>query len=223
MQFFSKITETISDTSKVVAQKAKDISDLTRLNSQISTEENRINAAFLAIGRRYFEENAGEVSEEYISDFSAINDARAKIRSYQDQISIIKGICTCQNCGTEVSNEAVFCSACGAKLEKPEPKKEEKKEEESKKEEHESEINEAAKVIKQAAKAAKEAAKEATETFKQAMKDGKCSEAEDTATENKEETVDAEAEVSQDSQETVNTAEETVENTADTEEADKNE
>lgn len=218
MQFFSKITETISDTSKVVAQKAKDISDLTRLNSQISTEENRINAAFLAIGRRYFEENAGEVSEEYISDFSAINDARAKIRSYQDQISIIKGICTCQNCGTEVSNEAVFCSTCGAKLEKPEPKKEEKKEEESKKEEHESEINEAAKVIKQAAKAAKEA----TETFKQVMKDVKCSEAEDTATENKEETVDAEAEVSQ---ETVNTVEENVENMDNTasEEADKNE
>ena len=212
MQFFSKITETISDTSKVVAQKAKDISDLTRLNSQISTEENRINAAFLAIGRRYFE----EVSEEYISDFSAINDARAKIRSYQDQISIIKGICTCQNCGAEVSNEAVFCSACGTKVEKPEPKKEEKKDDESKKEDHQSEINDAAKVIKQAAKAAKEAA----ETFKQAMKDGKCSEAEDTATENKEETVDVEAEVSQ---ETVNTVEETVENTDDTEETDKNE
>ena len=216
MQFFSKITETISDTSMVVAQKAKDISDLTRLNSQISTEENRINAAFLAIGRRYFEENAGEVSEEYISDFSAINDARAKIRSYQDQISIIKGICTCQNCGAEVSNEAVFCSACGTKVEKPEPKKEEKKDDESKKEDHQSEINDAAKVIKQAAKAAKEAA----ETFKQAMKDGKCSEAEDTATENKEETVDAEVEVSQ---ETVNTVEETVENTDDTEETDKNE
>ena len=209
MQFFSKITETISDTSKVVAQKAKDISDLTRLNSQISTEENRINAAFLAIGRRYFEENAGEVSEEYISDFSAINDARAKIRSYQDQISIIKGICTCQNCGAEVSNEAVFCSACGTKVEKPEPKKEEKKDDESKKEDHQSEINDAAK-----------AAKEAAETFKQAMKDGKCSEAEDTATENKEETVDVEAEVSQ---ETVNTVEETVENTDDTEETDKNE
>lgn len=125
MQLFSKITETISDTSKVVAQKAKDISDLTRLSTQISTEENRINAAFLAIGRRYFEQNAGEVSEEYISDFSAINEARAKIRSYQDQISVIKGVSTCQNCGAEVSNEAVYCSSCGTKVEKPEPKQKE--------------------------------------------------------------------------------------------------
>lgn len=123
MAFFSKLTETISDTSKVVAQKAKDVAEITKLNNQISNEEDRINAAYIAIGKRFFEENAGEVSEAYISNFSIINDSKAKIRQYQDQIKVIKGVSVCSNCGAEVPMGAAFCNACGSKVEQPKAEK----------------------------------------------------------------------------------------------------
>lgn len=125
MAFFSKLTETLSDTGKVVAQKAKDVAEITKMNGQIATEENRINAAFVAIGKRFFEEAAGEISDEYINDFSVINESRAKIKELQEQIKDIKGVFNCPGCGAEVSTDSAFCSSCGAKIEQPKPEKEE--------------------------------------------------------------------------------------------------
>ncbi len=119
MAFLGKIRETVTDTSKMVAQKAKDMAEVTKLNGQISTEEIKIKEAYLAIGKRYFEENMGEVSDAYINDFTIINEAKARISELQEQIKTIKGVFSCPNCGAEVTTESAFCSSCGAKIEAP--------------------------------------------------------------------------------------------------------
>lgn len=119
MAFLGKIRETVTDTSKMVAQKAKDMAEVTKLNGQISTEESKIKEAYLAIGKRYFEENMGEVSDAYINDFTIINEAKARISELQEQIKTIKGVFSCPNCGAEVTTESSFCSSCGAKIEAP--------------------------------------------------------------------------------------------------------
>lgn len=119
MAFWGKIRETVTDTSKIVAQKAKDVAEVTKLNSQISTEEGKIKEAYLAIGKRYFEENMGEVSDAYINDFTIINEAKARISELQEQIKVIKGVFSCSNCGADVTVDSSFCSACGAKIENP--------------------------------------------------------------------------------------------------------
>lgn len=124
MDLFNKLAETITDTSKVVAQKAKDVAEISKIHSQISVEENRINAAYLSIGKRFYEENAGEVMEAYINDFSVINESKAKIQQLKDQLTQIKGVLNCPSCGAEVPCTAAFCSACGAKIVVPEPKEE---------------------------------------------------------------------------------------------------
>jgi len=119
MAFFGKIKETVSDTSKMVAQKAKDVAEITKLNNQISSEEVKIKDAYFAIGKRYFEETIGEVSDAYINDFTIINEAKAHISELKEQIKTIKGIYACPNCGAEVAIDAAFCSSCGAKMEPP--------------------------------------------------------------------------------------------------------
>ncbi len=119
MAFLGKIRETVTDTSKMVAQKAKDMAEVTKLSGQISSEESKIKEAYLAIGKRYFEENMGEVSDAYINDFTIINEAKARISELQEQIKTIKGVFSCPNCGAEVTTESVFCSSCGAKIEAP--------------------------------------------------------------------------------------------------------
>lgn len=117
MDFFSKLGSKITDTSEKVAQKTKDAVELTKLKSQISTEENRIQAAFLEIGKKFFEKNAGEVSEEFVESFNIINEAKAKIAEISNTIMDIKGTYNCPNCGTEVATTAAFCANCGSKLE----------------------------------------------------------------------------------------------------------
>lgn len=124
MDFFNKLAETITDTSKVVAQKAKDVAEISKITGQISAEESRINAAYLSIGKRFYEENAGEVMEAYIQDFSVINESKAKIRSLKEQLKQLKGVSKCPQCGAEVSANSAFCNFCGAKLIVEEPKEE---------------------------------------------------------------------------------------------------
>ena len=119
MDFFSKLGSKITDTTDKVSQKAKDAVELTKLKSQVSTEEGRIQAAFLEIGKKFFEQNAGEVSEEFVENFNIINEAKAKIAELTATIMDIKGTYNCPNCGTEVATSAAFCANCGTKLEPP--------------------------------------------------------------------------------------------------------
>lgn len=119
MDFFSKLGSKITDTTDKVAQKTKDVVELGKFKSQISAEENRIQTAFLEIGKKFFEKNAGEVGEEFVEDFNIINEARAKIAELSNMIMDIKGTYNCPNCGTEVATDAAFCANCGSKLEPP--------------------------------------------------------------------------------------------------------
>ena len=51
MAFFDKISETLSKGSKTLIDKTKDLTDIAKLNSQISAEENKIRDAYEALGK----------------------------------------------------------------------------------------------------------------------------------------------------------------------------
>ena len=124
MDDINKLVETLTDTGKGVMQKAKDVAEVSKIHNQISVEESRINAAYLSIGKRFYEENAGEVMEAYIQDFSVITESKAKIQSLKEQLKQLKGMYKCPQCGAEVPANSAFCSSCGAKLIVEEPKEE---------------------------------------------------------------------------------------------------
>lgn len=124
MDVINKLVETLTDTGKGVVQKAKDVAEVSKIHNQISVEESRINAAYISIGKRFYEENAGEVMEAYIQDFSIITESKAKIQSLKEQLKQLKGVFKCPQCGAEVPASSAFCSSCGAKLIVEEPKEE---------------------------------------------------------------------------------------------------
>ncbi len=124
MDVINKLVETLTDTGKGVVQKAKDVAEVSKIHNQISIEESRINAAYLSIGKRFYEENAGEVMEAYIQDFSVITESKAKIQNLKEQLKQLKGVFKCPQCGAEVPASSAFCSSCGAKLIVEEPKEE---------------------------------------------------------------------------------------------------
>ncbi len=124
MDVINKLVETLTDTGKGVMQKVKDVAEVSKIHNQISVEESRINAAYLSIGKRFYEENAGEVMEAYIQDFSVITESKAKIQSLKEQLKQLKGMYKCPQCGAEVPANSAFCSSCGAKLIVEEPKEE---------------------------------------------------------------------------------------------------
>ena len=117
MDFFDKVGEAITSTSKDVVKKAKDLAETTNLNVQISSQEKIINTAYTEIGKVYYEEHKNEADELYIAQFDTIKEASDKIAQLKADLTKIKGVKFCASCGTELREDAAFCSGCGAKVE----------------------------------------------------------------------------------------------------------
>jgi predicted nucleic acid-binding Zn ribbon protein len=129
MDFFEKLGETISSKGKQVAQKAKDLTELAKLNGQISTEEEIMKNAYLSIGKMFYEECKENPVGDYATEVEIIKESTEKIKKLEYQVHQLKGIINCPNCGESISVNSYFCSSCGAKLEQEDKTSDENEEE----------------------------------------------------------------------------------------------
>ncbi|SDN52021.1 zinc ribbon domain-containing protein [Acetanaerobacterium elongatum] len=120
-EFLEKMGETISTKSKDVAKKVKDMSDVSKLNSQIADEEGRKNGLFKKIGQLYFEKYKDNESDQFIVEIREIIKAQQQIEEYKKEVNAIKGVTLCPGCGNEVPVSTTFCGKCGAKIPAAEP------------------------------------------------------------------------------------------------------
>ncbi len=116
MGFFDNVTQSVNKLSKKVSDGAKNMTAITKLNSEISQARRDINLNLMAIGKAALAKKDAKY-KEFIEKIDAAN---ALIEKNSTLVKALKGNVICQNCGTECSVEAEFCGKCGAKLEKPE-------------------------------------------------------------------------------------------------------
>ena len=119
MAFFDQLGQKLTQTSQGAVKKTKDMAEVVRLNSAISEETKKIEAAYREIGRLYCEQCTGQDDPVFQTAVAEVRRAETSIREMRDTISHLKGVQACPNCGTELSAGAVFCPNCGAK--QPEP------------------------------------------------------------------------------------------------------
>jgi Zn finger protein HypA/HybF involved in hydrogenase expression len=117
MELFEKIGSKISSGSKDVAKKAKDMTELAKLNSRIHGYEDMIKEAQLQIGKMYFEAYRDNPAPEFMELFQHVINAQAAMEKCREEICAIKGVRACVNCGAEIPNNSTFCPACGTKNE----------------------------------------------------------------------------------------------------------
>ena len=116
MPIFDEIGKRIAQTSQNAAQKAKDLAETARLKGMISTEEKNITSAFQQIGQAYYETFGENPEQLFLRLIADVNNSKANIATYADQINQIKGIVNCLKCGGEVPYSAPFCSSCGSPM-----------------------------------------------------------------------------------------------------------
>lgn len=116
MAFFDNLGKKASETTAKAMQKAKEMSDISKLNSMISDEEQKINNAYYQIGKLYATIHLHDYEEEFSGIIAAIGEAEGNVRSYRQQIQDIKGVVRCTQCGAEVRLGVAFCSSCGASI-----------------------------------------------------------------------------------------------------------
>ena len=113
MAFFEEIGKKITQTGQGAVQKTKSMTETIKLNGLISEEEKKISDFILQIGRVYFEKHENDSEPEFFGFISGIQEARAKMKTYSEQIKQIKGIVKCFKCGGDVTYTAPFCPSCG--------------------------------------------------------------------------------------------------------------
>ncbi|MBQ7956128.1 MAG: hypothetical protein IJ282_10320 [Lachnospiraceae bacterium] len=92
MDFFSKVEETITTKGQAAVDKAKEMAEIARLKSQISTCEEVLKKNYMEIGRIYYE-NFGDTAEElFEKQCRSIKNAQHGIEELEKQIREIKGI-----------------------------------------------------------------------------------------------------------------------------------
>lgn len=117
MEFFEKIGDKISTNGRKVTKKAKELTDVARLNSKINEQEQELKNVYIEIGKAYYEATKQEPSPEFLPLFQSVISIQGAIAGAKEEIAQIKGIRNCINCNAEMANSAVFCPSCGTKNE----------------------------------------------------------------------------------------------------------
>ena len=121
MAFWDNLSQKASENTAKAMQKAKEMSDIAKLNAMISEEETKINNAYYQIGKLYVAMHSQDHEEEFVGMIATLAEAEEKVKSYRQQIQDIKGVVRCPQCGAEVQSGAAFCSSCGTPMPKAQP------------------------------------------------------------------------------------------------------
>ena len=121
MAFWDNFSQKASETTAKAVQRAKEMSDIARINSMISEEETKINNIYYQIGKLYVTIHPHDHEEEFTGMIVSLAEAEEKIKNYRQQIQDIKGVVRCSQCGAEVPSSVAFCSSCGVPMPKIQP------------------------------------------------------------------------------------------------------
>ena len=116
MDFFNKIGKTVSAGVSGTASKAKELTEVQKINSQIHQQQSDIESKYAQMGKIYYEKfgENGEISE--LNELCAeINIILAEIEVNKEKINEIKGFKKCESCGELIDNGNIFCPICGVK------------------------------------------------------------------------------------------------------------
>ena len=117
MAFLDELGKVISDKSKEAANEVKDITGVIQLKSKLSAEKEKVNKAYISLGKAYYDRHEAALEDEYADEFKIIQAGLIKMAVLEDEIAELEGTRVCAECGAKVEREALYCSKCGAPME----------------------------------------------------------------------------------------------------------
>ncbi len=87
--------------------------DPQKLQELIAQEGQKIQNAYLEIGKRYAAGHRQKADPEFAPEMAVIAKAEAQILELWKALLDLKGMIRCSSCGSEIAKESVFCPFCG--------------------------------------------------------------------------------------------------------------
>lgn len=116
MAFFDELGKAISGKSREAATKVRDLTEILQLKSRLSSEKEKVNKAYINLGKAYYDRHEASAEEEYPEDFDTIRSGLLKISELEEEIISLEGTRICAECGAKVEKGAAFCGRCGAQM-----------------------------------------------------------------------------------------------------------
>ncbi len=113
--------ENIGKAAQAAAKKSGELVEVTKLNVNIGSEEDKIQKLYVQIGKILYEKyvTTGIIDDEAREASEQIKVHEASIKNLRDKIADIKSVKSCINCGAEMEKAQIFCAKCGAKNDIP--------------------------------------------------------------------------------------------------------
>ena len=106
----------MKDKLNATGQKAKDMTEISRLNSQINEVEKAINELYRKLGVEIYDAYREEPIAEGAELIAQITEHKEKVEALTEQIKIINPAAFCLTCGARIDRGAAFCTNCGSKV-----------------------------------------------------------------------------------------------------------
>lgn len=119
MSILDNIGKKIGETAQAAQKKTNELVEITKLNKEISQEEDKIKKTYIELGKKVYDifSKNGDIDRAYFDGCTAIDEANVRIKELSAKILEKKNIRICPNCGAELGREAAFCVKCGARQE----------------------------------------------------------------------------------------------------------
>lgn len=118
MAVFENLSKKVTQMSQGALKKTQQLADVSTLKAKIDEEKKSIASFYTQIGMHYYKTYELVPHDEELEKLCrALTEANERIAQYTQQISDIRGVRRCSNCGAELPRSATFCSSCGTKAE----------------------------------------------------------------------------------------------------------
>ena len=113
MSFFDELGRKITDAGKAASEKAKDLAEVTHLNSVIKEKQAQADALTAELGEAYFNAHVNDKNCEFYDKVKEIDNLKKAIDDCRSSILEIKGLVECPFCGTQFDADENCCPNCG--------------------------------------------------------------------------------------------------------------
>ena len=112
--------ESVGRFAQNAVSKSKEMAEITRLNMEISNQEQRLRELYGQLGQ-YLVENADLVPADRQDAQALLQDVaqvKAGIEASKATLLEVRNVNICPGCGAEVSRSSKFCPSCGAQMDR---------------------------------------------------------------------------------------------------------
>ncbi len=120
MANWNEIRDNVSRTANRAALKAGELGDTVKLNYKLHQAKGELSAAYEKLGRLTYDQlHYGHDHTKEVSDMvSRINTLRRRVRRLKEAIEGGENAVFCTACGTRLNPTMVYCPGCGLKQKK---------------------------------------------------------------------------------------------------------